>query len=431
MAFDRQYSYNGANQISQIAEVAQTRNFGYDVVDRLTSVSGSVSESYAFDGVGNRNTSHRSASYSYQPNNKLTSTNTATYAYNANGNMTSKTDVNGTTQFIWDTENRLKQVIKPDTTSVTYKYDSLGRRSESSLSTGTWTKFTYDGPDVMLDQNSDATTVPYMNGLGIDNKIRQTVGGQVQYFLKDHLGSTNALTNATGAVLTSASYDSFGNATGTLTTRYQYTGREFDSFTGLLYSRARFYDSNLGRFISEDPIGFAGEDVNLYAYVQNQPVSSSDPLGLWPFRPPQNFPTRGNLPGTGIPYRMDMRQEPFPNMHVYWPDNTQTVITHKGGWDPNHSGAAPPPRSYRQNLKPVSDNFLCRVKLKFPGGFGGVFFAITFADGAFDDYDRWGNAGINSRTFGEQMCDDYSDAGPYINTAIGLLPNPYQGCKGT
>ena len=66
--FDRQYSYNGANQISQIAEVAQTRNFGYDAVDRLTNVAGSASENYTFDRVGNRNSSHLSPSYSYQPN---------------------------------------------------------------------------------------------------------------------------------------------------------------------------------------------------------------------------------------------------------------------------------------------------------------------------------------------------------------------------
>jgi RHS repeat-associated protein len=50
---------------------------------------------------------------------------------------------------------------------------------------------------------------------------------------------------------------------------------------GLLYMRARYYDPEIGRFISKDPIGFAGGDLNLYAYVQNNPVSRIDPLGLW------------------------------------------------------------------------------------------------------------------------------------------------------
>ncbi|MBK8148718.1 MAG: RHS repeat-associated core domain-containing protein [Acidobacteria bacterium] len=75
------------------------------------------------------------------------------------------------------------------------------------------------------------------------------------------------MTNASGAVTSSASYDSFGNATGNLATRYKFTGREHDDFTGFHYYRARWYDSNLGRFMSEDPIGFAGGDVNLYGYA--------------------------------------------------------------------------------------------------------------------------------------------------------------------
>jgi RHS repeat-associated protein len=75
------------------------------------------------------------------------------------------------------------------------------------------------------------------------------------------------------------SYDSFGNATNNLSTRYQFTGREFDNFTGLHYYRARWYDGNLGRFISEDPIGFGGGDINLYGYVRNNSIRHRDPSG--------------------------------------------------------------------------------------------------------------------------------------------------------
>jgi len=122
----------------------------------------------------------------------------------------------------------------------------------------------------------------YLNGAGIDDKIRVQTGSDVKYFLSDHLGSTNALTDGSGIVTSSVSYDSSGNATGNLATRYKFTGREFDDFTGLHYYRARWYDSNLGRFISEDPIGFAGGDVNLYSYVKNQPLALRDPTGKLP-----------------------------------------------------------------------------------------------------------------------------------------------------
>ena len=59
-----------------------------------------------------------------------------------------------------------------------------------------------------------------------------------------------------------------------------FTGREYDSETGLYFYRARYYDPAIGRFISEDPIGFSGGDLNLYAYVRNNPVKYKDPLGL-------------------------------------------------------------------------------------------------------------------------------------------------------
>jgi RHS repeat-associated protein len=127
--------------------------------------------------------------------------------------------------------------------------------------------------------NVNGVITKYQNGLGIDNKLKLKTGGVSKYFLQDHLGSTTALTNSAGSIIESASYDSFGNSTNNLSTRYQFTGREFDADLGLQYSRARWYDATLGRFISEDPIGFAGGDVNLYGYVGNNPLRFVDPSG--------------------------------------------------------------------------------------------------------------------------------------------------------
>jgi RHS repeat-associated protein len=90
------------------------------------------------------------------------------------------------------------------------------------------------------------------------------------------------LADSTGAIRTSYGYDPYGNtgATGTANDNsYQYAGRENDG-TGLYFNRARYYDPSWGRFISQDPIGFAGGDVNLYQYVRANPISASDPIGL-------------------------------------------------------------------------------------------------------------------------------------------------------
>lgn len=278
--FDRQLSYNPANQIAQIAELTQTRNFGYDNVDRLTSVTNGAgaTESYGFDAVGNRTASHLSTNYSYQPYNRVIATAGAIFGYDANGNMTGKTVGGVNWTYSWDYENRMVSASN-GASSVSYEYDALGRRTERTENTKI-TKFTYDGLDVVMDDDSVSGVTKYQNGLGIDDKLKMVTNGQARYFLQDHLGSTVSLTDSSGMIVSSANYDSFGNATTNLSTRYQFTGREVDSFTGLHYYRARWYDAKLGRFISEDPIGFAGGDINLYGYVWNSPNGFTDPMGL-------------------------------------------------------------------------------------------------------------------------------------------------------
>ena len=266
---DNNYSYNPANQISNIAELTQTKTFGYDNVDRLTSMTSptSLGENYSFDAVGNRTSSHLSSFYNYEANNRLRESETHTKLnYDYNGNPTEINRPDSTTTFTWDYENRM--VTANNGEIIKFEYDALGRRvyRHNTGNNETKMRYTYDGQDVVMDDDG-STITKYQNGLGIDNKLKLKTNGVSKYFLQDHLGSTTALTNSSGSIVESATYDSFGNATGNLTTRYGYTGREFDADLGLQYSRARWYDATVGRFISEDPIGFAGGDVNLYAYV--------------------------------------------------------------------------------------------------------------------------------------------------------------------
>lgn len=175
---------------------------------------------------------------------------------------------------------------------VNYSYDALGRRVQrTSTSSGT-TKFVYDGVDVVRDLDGNGNTIAdYLNGPGVDNKLRQTAGGTVFYFVADHLGTLRALADTSGSIVSDLSYDSYGNViSGSAPSRYTYTGREIDADSGLMYYRARWYDPQQGRFISEDPIGLDG-GINLYAYVENDPVGSEDPLGLKPL-PRQRTRTR-------------------------------------------------------------------------------------------------------------------------------------------
>ncbi|HSS18625.1 MAG TPA: RHS repeat-associated core domain-containing protein [Pyrinomonadaceae bacterium] len=278
-----QYTYNDAGNIASWTNASGAHAFSYDAIDRLLAATNNAqpNESYSYDGVGNRASSHFSASYSYQPFNRLSGTAAASYVYDNNGNLTSKTAASGTTTYVWNEENQLTQVGLAGALNVDYKYDALGRRIQRTTSGGASERYVYDGQDVLLDLNADwSVATKYLNNPGIDNHLRQTSATTgTAYYLTDHLGSTAALTDNNAGLLEQLNYDSFGNSNGSSRTRYTYTGRERDPDTGLLHYRARFYDPQIGRFISEDPIGLAG-GINQYGYVSGSPLNATDPSGL-------------------------------------------------------------------------------------------------------------------------------------------------------
>lgn len=123
---------------------------------------------------------------------------------------------------------------------------------------------------------------------GVDEVFTRADSSGPVNFLADALGNTVALTNASGTTLAQYTYEPFGKTTraGSSANPYQFTGRENDG-AGLYFYRARYYNSTLQRFISEDPLGFGGGDVNFYSYVRNDPVSLFDPFGL---RPGDKYP---------------------------------------------------------------------------------------------------------------------------------------------
>ncbi|OLE52048.1 MAG: hypothetical protein AUG51_19830, partial [Acidobacteria bacterium 13_1_20CM_3_53_8] len=309
-----QYQYNDASNITNWANASGNHAYNYDTVNRLTSATnnGQPGENYVYDSVGNRASSHLSASYQYQPFNKLTNTASASYSYDANGNLLSKTDGTGTTTYSWNEENQLKQVSLPNGLIINYKYDALGRRIQRTTSSGANERYVYDGSDVLIDLNANGSiATTYLNDLGIDNHLRQTSSTTgVSYYLTDHQGSTAGLTDSSGNIVEQLSYDSFGNSTASTRTRYSYTGREWDGDAQLYYYRARFYDPQLSRFISEDPIGFNG-GVNWYAYVENNSINTIDPSGHDGFGV-DRVPPRRHRPTGGAPPTRPIIEPPPP-----------------------------------------------------------------------------------------------------------------------
>ena len=124
----------------------------------------------------------------------------------------------------------------------------------------------------------------YTHGPGIDENLTMTRGGQTYYYFHDGLGSVTDLAKNTGELVESYQYDVYGQPTtpSTVGNPYLFTGREYDSETGLYYSRARYYSPSIGRFLQRDPVGYV-VGMNLYSYGHNSPLIWIDPSGLLTF----------------------------------------------------------------------------------------------------------------------------------------------------
>jgi RHS repeat-associated protein len=133
----------------------------------------------------------------------------------------------------------------------------------------------FDGNGVQLHR--------YLHGPAVDQILADETSTSVNWALVDNLGSVRDIIDSEGVLLNHVTYDSFGQVTSELNPdvdfRFGYTGRERDEETGLYYYRARYYDAAIGEFVSEDPIGFNGGDLNLSRYVFNNPVNNIDPSG--------------------------------------------------------------------------------------------------------------------------------------------------------
>ena len=202
------------------------------------------------------------------------------YTYDANGNTLS--DASGKS-YTWDFENRLTQAVVPGTGggTTTFKYDPFGRRIQKSGPLGT-TNYLYDGNNSVEEVDSAGNVLArYARTKRLDEPLSELRSGTTSYYQQDGLGSITSLSNAAGAVVETYTYDSYGKSTastGTLVNPFQYTGREFDSETTLLFNRARYFDPSAGRFLNQDPIRFGG-GTNFYAYTRNNPVVRIDPFG--------------------------------------------------------------------------------------------------------------------------------------------------------
>lgn len=276
-------------------------------------------EQFNYDSLGNR-IADNLGSYSYDEKKyRLEEDWKYLYSYDLNGNLISKQE-KGLSGKVWNyTYSSENQLVKAEfyegltkIKTLEFSYDVLGRRirkyvQDLQSNTEFERRYAYDGSEIIaeLDENNNVLARYTHSGLRTDDVLSvdittagsarglASVSGSYTY-LKDSLGSIQAITDSAGNVLQRYVYssfgkllkvtDNFGNEFAPIVrTSYTYTNRELDEETGLYYYRARFYDPALGRFLTEDPEPGSGyiplTVVNRYIYAGNQPINNLDPTG--------------------------------------------------------------------------------------------------------------------------------------------------------
>ncbi len=252
----------------------ETETFGYDFLDRLTSVSGAYNQSYAYNEIGNI-VSMNGVSYTYgsQPH-AVTAVGDTVYTYDANGNMVTR----GNQSIAWDMTNMPVSVSDGVNTS-TFVYDGDGSRA---MKTEGGETIVYVNQYYEKNITTDEETSHYYMG---SRQIAYMNDEGIRYVHQDHLSGTSVTTDSSGVVVATIIYFPFGGTrtvTGDLDTDKLFTGQRLDQ-TGLYYYNARYYDATIGRFVSADsivPDYTNPQTLNRYSYCNNNPLRWIDPSGM-------------------------------------------------------------------------------------------------------------------------------------------------------
>jgi len=194
----------------------------------------------------------------------------------------------GTWTYTWEQGRQLK-TMTDGTTNLSFSYDEEGKRVSKTVGNTTW-KYVYNGSNLVY--MTDGTNYLYFH-YDATGASGFTYNNTPYYYLKNAQGDVIGIANSTGTVVTEYSYDAWGNPVTTTDNEIgqlnpiRYRGYYYDTETGLYYVSSRYYDSEVGRWISPEPNVYAGAfdsgsgllAYNAYAYCANNPVNFSDPTG--------------------------------------------------------------------------------------------------------------------------------------------------------
>lgn len=249
-----------------------THIFNYDELHRLINeINPDNTDSYSYDANGNRTSFTRDGNTTdyliFSNNNKIDQVGGEPRSYDEVGNTTS--DRNGTRTFSYNQAGRLSEVHENGQLVASYTYNALGQRVSKSTPSGT-SYYLYDLSGKLIgeyDENGQ-TIKEYVHLDGVP--VAQLEESKITYLHTDHLATPRKATDEAGDVVWQWDSEAFGNklptANNGITINLRFPGQYYDSETGLYYNYYRYYDPEIGRYITSDPIGLEG-GLNTYAYV--------------------------------------------------------------------------------------------------------------------------------------------------------------------
>ncbi|MBK1833566.1 RHS repeat-associated core domain-containing protein [Roseibacillus ishigakijimensis] len=281
-----------ADQILTRAQAGNTSTFAYDVMGQLTSATHTAfdDESFTYDLAGNDISGDLST---YGADNRLLTRGDLSFDYDNEGNIISQrnTVTGAETLYSYDHRNQLTTVAtRPDqltdaTVIAEFAYDYLGRQMSRTIA-GTTTYLLWDREHVFAEFSEGATEINKMYLYNLAEPLERygewTPQNGTRFYLTDQIGSVNGILARDGNPLHWVDYDSFGNPRGTVPADFasiRFAGRHFYEDLGLYDNQRRHYNPALRRFQQQDPIRYQGGDYNLYRYVNNNPLSFTDPAG--------------------------------------------------------------------------------------------------------------------------------------------------------
>jgi len=282
------YGYDLAGNLTSRSGSSWSLGYGYDAIDRLTSdTGGSGNRSYGYDPNGNRQSKTVNGSptaYTYTSGtNRLATVGGSTVTLDTEGRST----VVPSYKYSWSNAGRLLTVKKNNKTVGTYVYDASGLRRRKVAGNVT-TIYHFDESGHLLAETNAAGVMQRLYVWAGAAPIAQKVGSTLTYLHADHLDTPRWGTSPAGALVWRWRSDGFGEAlpeedvdgNGTnVSVNLRFPGQVYDAESGLHQNWFRDYTPGYGRYAQSDPIGLVG-GVNVYAYVDGDPVGQIDPLGL-------------------------------------------------------------------------------------------------------------------------------------------------------